>query len=69
MPGLDRTGPEGQGSRTGRQMGKCASKPEESNSKDLSAETETGRPVRGFGRGRGRRFGRGYGKGPGRNNN
>lgn len=23
MPGLDRTGPEGKGSRTGRQMGKC----------------------------------------------
>ncbi len=26
MPGFDKTGPEGQGSRTGRMMGKCNSK-------------------------------------------
>ena len=33
MPGLDRTGPEGQGSRTGRRLGKCNSgnQPETSN--------------------------------------
>lgn len=26
MPGFDRSGPEGQGSRSGRQLGKCKSK-------------------------------------------
>ena len=54
MPGLDRTGPEGQGSRTGRQMGKCAPKQEESDGEN------------GFGKALGRGRGRGFGKGPGR---
>lgn len=45
MPGRDRTGPMGQGARTGRGAGDCGG---------------TGRG-RGFGRGRGRRFGFGAG--------
>jgi hypothetical protein len=28
MPGLDKTGPEGKGSRTGRKLGKCTNVPE-----------------------------------------
>lgn len=47
MPGLDRTGPEGQGSRTGRQQGKCSN-----NDEPL--------PESGFGIGRG--MGRGVGR-------
>ena len=54
MPGLDKTGPEGKGSRTGRGMGKC------------NSENDSG--VRPFGRGAGRgrkltgRGGRGQGR-------
>jgi len=72
MPGFDRTGPEGQGSRTGRQMGKCTN--------DDSSKSEQESPIgRGSGRGMGRGvggaagraarrgIGRGTGKGPGRN--
>lgn len=56
MPGFDRTGPEGQGSQTGRKMGKCNPNNQES-TKQLD--------VKEFPRGLGRRFGRGMGKGPG----
>ena len=63
MPGLDRTGPWGEGPRTGRQMGKCRP----GNNPDDSINNL---PERGFGPGRGRgygnRFGRGYGRGSGR---
>ena len=57
MPNKDGTGPEGKGSKTGRQMGKCGgAKPEE----DSSTERGFGRRPRGCGRrnqtGRGRRF-------------
>lgn len=71
MPGFDRTGPEGQGPRTGRQMGKCV-KPDEENSTD---DNQSGRGLgRGMGRGVGRaggrahrmRWGRGGGRGMGR---
>lgn len=72
MPGLDRTGPEGQGSRTGRQMGKCSN-----NEKSISGqEPQLGQGLgRGMGRGAGmaankasrRGAGRGLGKGKGRN--
>ena len=49
MPARDGTGPEGRGSKTGRQLGNC----------------EGAQPIgrgfgRGFGRGQGRGFGRGY---------
>lgn len=63
MPGFDRTGPEGQGPRTGRAMGKC--NPEKENT---SVDTN----IENFGRGRwfARRlnlgFGRKYGRGQGR---
>jgi len=66
MPGLDRTGPEGRGSRTGRGMGKCnlesQSNGTETTSNDVPDE-------RGFGRGRaqGRNKFRGGGRGFGRN--
>jgi len=72
MPGFDRTGPEGQGSRTGRQMGKCSNKDNSASGQ----EAPVGRgPGRGMGRGAGRaaeRFAakgtrRGAGRGPGRN--
>lgn len=48
MPGFDRTGPRGQGSQTGRRMGKC--NPENTN------PTEEIQRGRGLGRGLGRRL-------------
>lgn len=72
MPGLDRTGPEGQGSRTGRQMGKCS----KSKNSTSGQEPQMGRGLgRGMGRGAGQAAGRaskqgrgrGLGRGPGRN--
>jgi hypothetical protein len=52
MPNRDGTGPEGQGPRTGRQMGKC----------DDAKPVERGFGRRaGCGRGCGRGFGRGFG--------
>ncbi len=53
MPKGDRTGPWGQGSRTGRGLGFC------------SGHSSPGY-THGFGMGRGRGFGRGYGWGRGR---
>ena len=50
MPNRDKTGPEGKGSKTGRQMGECE-----------GAEPigrDRGRGCRGCGRGLGRRFNR-----------
>lgn len=83
MPGFDRTGPMGEGSRTGRQSGKC--NPENRRNNDGMAEEQ---PRRGFfglrirngqdsgnsgagaNRGRGQGNGRGKGRGmrSGRNN-
>ena len=72
MPGLDRTGPEGQGSQTGRQMGKCSN----SEKSTSGQEPQMGQGLgRGMGRGVGRAAsrasrqgtGRGLGRGPGRN--
>ncbi len=58
MPGGDRTGPRGLGSRTGRGMGYCAG---------YDAPGYTYGPGYGYGRGRGRGnvggYGRGYGRG------
>lgn len=48
MPGFDRTGPMGQGSQTGRKMGKC-------NSKNETQAEELPRG-RGLGRGLGKRM-------------
>jgi hypothetical protein len=82
MPGLDRTGPRGEGPRTGRQTGRCASpgkntkratEPEEPNVKDPLIENNdefdlngSGPAGRGFGFGRGRGPGIGSGRGTGR---
>ncbi|MCK5866879.1 MAG: DUF5320 domain-containing protein [Mycoplasmataceae bacterium] len=71
MPRGDRTGPEGKGSKTGRQMGLCSGydKPGFENS---SETTERGGLGLGRGQGQGRRGngprdGRGAGRGNGRN--
>jgi len=63
MPGFDRTGPEGQGSRTGRGLGRC-----NPDSKNDDRSQDDFRPGRGFGWGRGRGRGRGRGFGFGRRN-
>jgi len=54
MPGGDATGPQGQGSQTGRGLGKC------------NPSSETKENFLGFGRGMGRGGGRGRGIGLGR---
>lgn len=55
MPGLDKTGPEGKGSRTGRNRGRC--NPENEGNNQLRG------PDSGRGLGReGRRGGRGLGR-------
>jgi hypothetical protein len=56
MPGLDRTGPEGKGPRTGRQMGKC--NPDASPNEEFIGGAGRGRRFGGGGRGPGRGFGR-----------
>ena len=58
MPGFDRTGPEGKGSRTGRELGKCNPKTKESDKQIDVEDYPKGRGL-GLGRRRGRRFGRG----------
>lgn len=70
MPNYDRTGPQGEGSLTGRQMGKC-------NPENKDTEPDDSTPGQGFqnrfrggqemgqGRGRGRGLGRGFGRGRG----
>lgn len=80
MPGLDKTGPMGQGSQTGRRQGNCSNE---------NTATEANTPLgRGLGRGfrnkrtqedtnlplgrrggRGMRLGRGFGAGQGRGQN
>ncbi|MBA7552564.1 hypothetical protein ES705_45132 [subsurface metagenome] len=62
MPGFDRTGPEGKGSRTGRAMGKCKPTNQNANT-DVSEESFPGGRGRGTGRGIGRGFGKGRGMG------
>ena len=65
MPGFDRTGPAGQGSRTGRQMGKCGSRKnqpsneQENPERPGSAKGKGSRSGNGRGLGLGRRLGRG----------
>ena len=58
MPGLDKTGPNGQGAMTGRKMGTCANN---ANQNPDNPQTGLGRGLgrgRGCGGGRGRRMGR-----------
>ena len=81
MPGLDRTGPRGEGPRTGRQMGRCAPRPKKKNEEAEDADNndsriENGEDLdmdrfgpfrgRGLGRGAGGGLGRGTGRGTGR---
>ena len=68
MPGLDRTGPDGKGAKTGRGLGKC--KPSKSSQVDNKDENYIGRRRDGSGRGRsgggsgrGKRDGSGGGQG------
>ncbi|MBV5342545.1 DUF5320 domain-containing protein [bacterium] len=58
MPGLDHTGPKGQGAKTGKKMGKCANV----GAKNQPANTENGQ---GNTPANGRGLGRGLGKGQG----
>jgi len=60
MPGGDRTGPLGQGPRTGRGLGWC-----NDNDRPGYADPAPGRGL-GLGRGRGAVMGRGLGRGGGR---
>lgn len=67
MPGLDRTGPIGEGSKTGRGLGKCnpdftdnASEAQNDNSPGLGRRFRAG-----FGHRNGNRQGRGFGRGRG----
>jgi len=70
MPGFDQTGPNGQGSMTGRKMGKCANlrvkqkeKPKDTE-RDPNGTTEATEDFqgRGYGNGQGRRR-KGFGRG------
>ncbi len=56
MPNQDRTGPEGQGARTGRGLGLCSG--------NATPNVPRGRGL-GMGRGRGQGAGRGLGRGRG----
>jgi len=60
MPGLDRTGPEGKGSRTGRGLGKCNPPATTDGPDTVSGDQQH---EWGSGRGFGNRFGRGGPKG------
>jgi hypothetical protein len=60
MPGFDRTGPMGQGSMTGRRLGKC----NPDNKANDNQQEDVNFP-RGFGRGIGKKIGRGLGLGRG----
>jgi hypothetical protein len=71
MPGLDSTGPEGQGPRTGRQMGKCKPRkgsidPENKKTTPEDNVNPEEESFRGRGLGKGLGFGRGNGPGRGR---
>ena len=68
MPGFDQTGPEGQGSMTGRRMGRCTNygrnfkKTENTSSEERNDNSPEYLPGRGFGL---RRVGSGRGRGRG----
>ena len=69
MPRFDRTGPEGQGSQTGRKMGKCNPNNQKT-TEQLDVKETPGGVGRRFGRGMRNvfGFGRGTGQGLGRRN-
>lgn len=75
MPGFDQTGPEGQGSMTGRRMGRCTNysmnvkKTENASSNEQNDNSPENLSGRGFGFGLRRvGLGRGRGRGMGRQN-
>jgi len=77
MPRFDRTGPEGQGSQTGRKLGKCNPNNQGTTEQPDSKETTNGLGRRsgpamgklfGFGRVTGRGAGQGSGRRKGRGN-
>ncbi len=77
MPGYDRTGPTGQGSRTGRALGKCRPPKRENDSQEAISEqllnyqrsvTQNDNPTSGPIRG-GRGLGQGRGRGSAENRN
>jgi hypothetical protein len=72
MPGLDQTGPIGQGSMTGRRMGRCTNYASTTKKNEDTGQNENlaeKLPGRGFGGGQRRAgIGRGRGKGLGRQN-
>ena len=64
MPRFDRTGPKGQGSRTGRGMGKCNPDNQKANEQvDANESPEELDNKSGGGKGRRSRFGKGAGRG------
>jgi hypothetical protein len=65
MPGFDRTGPEGKGSRTGRGLGKCNPNTQNKDDTEVADELRNGLRMR-RGRGLAKRVGLGRGKGRGR---
>jgi len=68
MPGGDKTGPNGEGPMTGRQMGVCGQRRNQAYGNEQTYYAGQGMGCRrGFGRGRGNRGGRGGGRGFGRN--
>ena len=71
MPGLDRKGPQGQGSRTGRGLGKCNPDNRKSNEQLDADEFQGGMGRRsgpGMRRGPGKKGGKRYGRRSGRDN-
>jgi len=67
MPGFDRTGPRGEGPRTGWAMGKCVPGRKTSRDTEIPEQDLPGRgPGTGLGRGPGTGLGRGPGTGLGR---
>ena len=74
MPGFDQKGPGGQGSMTGRRMGRCTNygaylkNKNTTTSDNQSSDQPENFPGRGFGFGRGRGGGGGRGRGLGRQN-
>lgn len=59
MPGFNGAGHEGQGSKTGRGMGKCNPQRPQKNSDESGEQPTSGN---GGGKGRGRRMGMGHGR-------
>jgi len=70
MPRRDGTGPNGEGPRTGRGMGRCGKGNTAPDNSSGNTQQQTG-PGRGqsLGRGSGRGGGRGFGRGSGSSNN